>query len=59
MTEGAFVDCPHCGEPIELTVDTSVGAQSYYEDCPVCCSPMEGYVVCRPGAVVSLSATRD
>lgn len=59
MTEGAFVDCPHCGEPIELTVDTSVGEQSYYEDCPVCCSPMEVYVVCRPGEVVSLSATRD
>jgi hypothetical protein len=59
VTEGAFVDCPSCGEAIELTVDTSVGEQSYYEDCPVCCRPMEVYVVCRPGEIVSLSATAD
>jgi hypothetical protein len=59
VTEGAFVDCPCCGEPIVLTVDTSIPEQSYYEDCPVCCRPMEVYVICRPGEVVSLSATAD
>ena len=32
--------CPHCGEPITLTVDLSVPEQSYIEDCPVCCKPM-------------------
>lgn len=37
-----FVDtwCPACGEPLELAVDTSAGAQSYVEDCQVCCRPM-------------------
>jgi hypothetical protein len=59
MTEGAFVDCPSCGEVIELTVDTSVAEQSYYEDCPVCCRPMEVFVRCRPGEVLSLSATAE
>jgi hypothetical protein len=32
--------CPYCGEPIELLVDGSHGAQEYIEDCPVCCRPM-------------------
>ena len=44
MIEGALVDCPHCGEPIELSVDTTIPEQSYYEDCPVCCQPMEVFV---------------
>lgn len=37
-----FVDacCPACGEPIELAIDPSAGAQAYVEDCPVCCQPM-------------------
>ncbi len=34
------VDCPYCGEGIELVVDYSVGAQEYVEDCSVCCRPM-------------------
>lgn len=37
-----FVDChcPYCGEPIDLFVDTSAGAQAYVEDCQVCCRPI-------------------
>ena len=34
------VDCPYCGEAIELVVDYSSGAQEYVEDCSVCCRPM-------------------
>jgi len=32
--------CPYCGEPIELLIDASAGAQQYVEDCAVCCQPM-------------------
>jgi hypothetical protein len=32
--------CPYCGEPIELLVDSSAGAQDYIEDCQVCCRPI-------------------
>jgi hypothetical protein len=32
--------CPYCGEPIELLIDVSAGAQAYVEDCAVCCQPM-------------------
>ncbi|NUO73589.1 MAG: CPXCG motif-containing cysteine-rich protein [Frateuria sp.] len=34
------VQCPYCGEPIELLLDASAGDQSYVEDCPVCCRPI-------------------
>ena len=36
------VECPYCGEPLELYVDPSGGStQKYVEDCAVCCQPME------------------
>jgi hypothetical protein len=40
LIEGREATCPHCGEPIDLTLDLSVPEQSYIEDCPVCCRPM-------------------
>jgi len=36
----ADVECPYCGEPVEITLDPSGGmVQQYVEDCPVCCQP--------------------
>jgi len=29
------VQCPYCGEQIEVLIDCSVSHQSYIEDCPV------------------------
>ncbi|MGY3266769.1 ribosomal protein S27E [Lysobacter sp. HA35] len=29
------VECPYCGEPIDLVVDSSGGSQRYIEDCQV------------------------
>jgi hypothetical protein len=59
VIEPARVDCPGCGEAIDLSVDTSVREQIYYEDCPVCCRPMQVRVRCRPGAVLSVDVTGD
>jgi hypothetical protein len=60
VIEETIVECPHCGEPMALDVDTTGGAeQSYYEDCAVCCKPMEVFVRCRPGAILSLSVSAD
>src|SRR5262245_57926703 len=39
-TESVDVDCPYCGEPIEVVVDCSVDYQEYIEDCAVCCRPI-------------------
>ena len=38
--ESAHVDCPYCGESLEMTIDTSVRHQEYIEDCQVCCKPI-------------------
>ena len=59
MIEPAQVLCPSCGEPVELSVDTSVRTQSYYEDCPVCCRPMAVRVSCRPGEIVDVVVRPD
>lgn len=34
------VQCPYCGEVIDVLVDDSVPQQNYIEDCQVCCSPI-------------------
>jgi PHP family Zn ribbon phosphoesterase len=34
------IQCPYCGEMIELVVDSSVEQQEYIEDCEVCCRPI-------------------
>ncbi len=59
MVEETIVECPSCGEPAPLDVDTSVAEQSYYEDCPVCCRPMEVFVRSRPGQILSISVSAD
>jgi len=34
------IDCPFCGETINILIDCSVPDQQYIEDCQVCCSPI-------------------
>jgi hypothetical protein len=46
MREELLLNCPYCGEPIDLLVDEGGGErQEYVEDCPVCCRPWEVQVV--------------
>jgi cysteine-rich CPXCG protein len=59
LLQEVAIECPSCGEPAALEVETSIPEQSYFEDCPVCCRPMEVFVRCRPGEVLSLSITAD
>ena len=40
LIQGHAATCPHCWEPINLTLDLSVAEQSYIEDCPVCCKSL-------------------
>jgi len=39
-TDSSYIDCPYCGEQIEIVVDLSVDEQHYIEDCSVCCRPI-------------------
>ena len=34
------IDCPYCGESIEILLDASIPSQQYVEDCQVCCRPI-------------------
>jgi hypothetical protein len=37
-----MVDCPYCGEAIEIGLDPGGGElQHYVEDCSVCCQPIQ------------------
>jgi hypothetical protein len=40
LNEPSEINCPYCGEAIEMTVDSSVRSQEYIEDCSVCCRPI-------------------
>ena len=40
MLQGEIVQCPYCGETIEVLIDESAGDQQYIEDCSVCCRPI-------------------
>ncbi len=40
MLDTQSVECPYCGEVINLVLDASAGAQRYVEDCHVCCRPI-------------------
>ena len=35
------IQCPYCGENIEVQVEDLPQEQSYIEDCSVCCRPIQ------------------
>jgi hypothetical protein len=55
-TETTHIDCPYCGERIEVVVDCSVEYQEYIEDCAVCCRPITLGVWVDEGGAVSATA---
>jgi len=55
----AFIQCPYCGEQIEVVVDCSIRRQEYVEDCSVCCRPITLSVVSSHGEVVSIDARSE
>ena len=58
FTDVARIQCPYCGESIEIIIDGSVEQQNYIEDCSVCCRPIELSVVVSEDEV-SVNAKRD
>lgn len=40
MLPSVDIQCPYCGELINVVVDDSAGPQRYIEDCQVCCRPI-------------------
>lgn len=58
QTHGVQIQCPYCGEMIDILVDGSLEIQNYIEDCQVCCRPME-LSVTLSGDAVTVVARRD
>jgi transposase-like protein len=54
MEQSETVQCPFCGQNVELVIDTSVASQRFVTDCEVCCRPFEVVAECEPGEVVSV-----
>ena len=57
--EPATIQCPYCGEEIDITVDTSVAEQNYIEDCQVCCKPIEIYARAAENEILDLFVHSD
>ena len=54
------VQCPYCGETVEVIVDPSGGhLQRYVEDCEVCCRPWQVTVTQTPEGDVFVQVERD
>lgn len=52
------VQCPYCGETIELDIEVMDDDQSYIEDCTVCCRPIQ-YTVTTGEDGVQVTAARS
>ena len=50
------IDCPYCGERLEVAIDWSVRRQEYVEDCQVCCQPMILRVTIDDGGLAVVEA---
>jgi transposase-like protein len=54
MEISEMIQCPYCGQAMELVVDTSVARQRFTTDCEVCCRPFEVFAECEPGEIIGL-----
>lgn len=57
--DNAKIQCPYCGERIELELDTANPAQRYIEDCQVCCRPIEISTTADESGDIQLTVARD
>lgn len=53
------IECPYCGETIELVLDCSIPEQSYIEDCQVCCRPIDITVVVDGAGDADVSVSHE
>ena len=58
LIQEEHIDCPWCGEPFSITIDTSAGSHEYIEDCTVCCRPILMVIECEPGQLTSVEIQR-
>ena len=57
--EPRTVDCPYCGEKIDVLIDPADAQQHYIEDCQVCCRPIDFAIVVDPDGSVSVRVASE
>jgi len=57
--ETLSVQCPYCGETVEVDIEVLEEAQSFIEDCSVCCRPMQLEVSTNSEDEVEVIASRS
>jgi len=53
------INCPYCGESINILIDCSVPQQDYIEDCQVCCRPINIAIQVDHEGVVSVVTSHE
>jgi len=53
------VQCPYCGESIEVLIDCSESQQDYIEDCQVCCCPIDFHVTIDQDGTAYVSVSHE
>ncbi len=53
------VQCPYCGEMIDILIDCSTPHQSYIEDCQVCCRPINFDVTVSQDGELTVLASHE
>ncbi|MEI6757802.1 MAG: CPXCG motif-containing cysteine-rich protein [Chlorobium sp.] len=56
IIETISVQCPYCGEIMDLQIDCSEGDQEFMEDCPLCCKPVTIAVTISDNGISSVDA---
>ncbi len=59
LIESKTVQCPYCGEIIDIQVDTTVELQNYIEDCSVCCRPIEFSIAVLDDDITIIARAND
>lgn len=59
MLPSAEIQCPYCGESIEVVIDDSAGDQRYIEDCHVCCRPISIAVTVEAQGTLAIRASAE
>lgn len=53
------IQCPYCGESIDIAIDCSVEHQQYIEDCSVCCRPITITATASENGIDEISVRSD
>lgn len=57
--EPRTIECPYCGEKIDVLIDPADAQQNYIEDCQVCCRPIDFAVTVDPDGGISVRVASE